>query len=80
MVNTDRVALFLAGFALLATAQPDPFKSSGKQAPVTSIDKPLLQQYSKLSIRPAATCPDNVFVRRVYLDTTGAIPTADQAR
>jgi len=44
------------------------------------IDRPVLEKLKELGIQPASTCSDSVFVRRVHLDTTGTIPTADEAR
>ena len=32
-----------------------------------------------LDVRPGMLCPDEVFCRRVYLDLTGTLPTADEA-
>ncbi len=53
---------------------------SGRQAAATAVVRSLLKQYEELSIQPAKTCPDNVFIRRVFLDLTGTIPTSEQAR
>lgn len=65
------------------SSQPNPFTSKVKPASAasaTSVDNPLLKQYRELGIRPSRTCSDSVFVRRVFPDLTGTIPTADQAR
>ncbi len=62
------------------SAQPNPFTSSVDAAFHTFVDTPLLKQYIELGIRPSRTCPDSVFVRRVFLDLTGSIPTASQVR
>lgn len=73
--------LFSMGLIIPASAESRAiFQGLEKQALPTEIDRPLLSQYKQLGIRPADTCSDPVFVRRVYLDSTGAIPTADQAR
>jgi len=42
------------------------------------IDKSLLRRWDADSISPAAPCPDETFVRRVYLDLAGRIPTVDK--
>jgi hypothetical protein len=44
----------------------------------TRIDEPILARLEALGIQPAATCSDRVFVRRVYLDVIGTLPTADE--
>lgn len=44
------------------------------------IDTPVLTKLSALEIRPASCCPDSVFVRRVYLDVLGTLPTAEEAK
>lgn len=54
--------------------------SSGRQAAATPVDRPLLKQYDELGIQPSETCSDSVFIRRLFLDLTGSIPTAGQAR
>ncbi len=62
-----------------ASGKPALF-AGGRPAVATSVDRPLLKQYEELGIQPAKTCSDSVFVRRVFLDLTGSIPTAEQAR
>lgn len=44
------------------------------------IDTPVLAKLSALEIRPTSPCPDGVFVRRLYLDVIGTLPTADEAK
>jgi len=44
------------------------------------VDKLVLARLRKLGIKPSAICSDAVFVRRVYLDVIGTLPTANQAR
>jgi hypothetical protein len=45
----------------------------------TKIDKLVEKQLSKLGVKPVL-CSDQVFVRRVYLDVIGTLPTAKEAR
>jgi hypothetical protein len=52
---------------------PQPFK------PVNKIDEILAARWQSLGITPAL-CSDAVFVRRAYLDITGKLPSAQQAR
>ncbi len=58
---------------------PDPFASSRYPARGNAIDEPVLAKCRELGIRPAGTCSDSVFVRRVHLDVTGTLPTAEEA-
>ena len=44
------------------------------------IDELVLGRLKQLGITPARVCSDGVFVRRVYLDVIGTLPTADEAR
>jgi Protein of unknown function (DUF1549)/Protein of unknown function (DUF1553) len=44
-----------------------------------TIDKMVNDQLSKQSIKPLARTSDEVFLRRVYLDLIGRIPTAEEA-
>ena len=57
-----------------------PFESD---APLTSghpIDKIVFGKLRQLGIPPARLCSDEVFLRRVYLDLIGTLPTAEEAR
>jgi len=44
------------------------------------IDELVFSRLRELNLRPANICSDAVFVRRVYLDTTGTLPTGVEAR
>ncbi len=44
------------------------------------IDKHVNAKLQKMKILPSAVCTDDEFLRRVYLDLTGIIPTAEVAR
>ncbi len=44
------------------------------------IDEVILEHLKKKNLTPAKLCSDAVFVRRVYLDLTGRIPTSQQAQ
>lgn len=50
------------------------------QAPGNYIDEFIYAKHANLRIKAAGLCTDEVFVRRVYLDTIGALPSADEAR
>lgn len=79
------ILLTIASQAKSPSAQADPlsttlFEVHSKPAPVTNIDKPILTNLEALGIEPAATCSDTVFVRRVYLEVIGTLPTAEEAK
>lgn len=69
----------------LAASQPAPaaatniFEAIGFPTPESKIDKLIGKQLSKLGVKPVL-CSDAVFVRRVYLDVLGTLPTASEAR
>src|SRR5262249_10309830 len=44
------------------------------------IDAPFFAKLKTLRMRPADPADDGTFLRRVYLDTLGILPTADEAR
>ena len=44
------------------------------------IDDLVLTQLRRLNLEPAPRCSDEVFIRRVYLDTIGTLPTAQESR
>ena len=74
-------ATFLAAAALTATgaATTNIFECPGAVTPGGQIDKLVLARLAALGIQPAR-CSDAVFVRRVYLDVIGTLPTAQEAR
>lgn len=47
--------------------------------PHGKIDELVFARLSKCGIEPARICTNEVFLRRVYLDATGTLPTAQQA-
>lgn len=73
--------VFLAAVAGTVAPETGPaiFESSGAVTPQGQIDKLVLARLSPLGIQPAL-CSDAVFVRRVYLDVIGTLPTAKEAR
>jgi len=44
------------------------------------IDELVFARLKRLGIQPAGVCTDGVFLRRVYLDVIGTLPTAAEAR
>ncbi len=47
-------------------------------AAVNAIDEAVFAQLRRLQVNPAKLCSDEVFVRRLYLDLTGLLPTRQQ--
>ena len=48
--------------------------------PQTRLDELVFARWRQAGIEPVALCSDAVFVRRVYLDVIGTLPTAEEAR
>ncbi len=48
--------------------------------PLSTIDKLVNAKLTALGLETSARCSDSDFLRRSYLDVTGRIPTADEAR
>jgi hypothetical protein len=57
-----------------------PFENPGDVTPEGRIDELVFARLTELNLEPAQLCSDPVFVRRVYLDVTGTLPTAAEAR
>jgi len=56
------------------------FESALLRVLETDIDGPVLEALRAQQIQPAGPCSDGVLLRRVYLDTIGTLPTAEEAR
>ncbi|HPA17856.1 MAG TPA: DUF1553 domain-containing protein [Verrucomicrobiae bacterium] len=57
-----------------------PFETAEVAAPKGKIDELVFAKLKEKGIQPARPCSDPVFVRRVYLDAIGTLPTAQEAR
>ena len=73
------VAVAMAGTAKAGSPVP-PFESDAEHVAQGRIDELVVGKLKQLGIEPAKVCSDGVFVRRVYLDVTGTLPTADEAQ
>jgi hypothetical protein len=62
-----------------AGAPASPFESPAPLTPQSDIDKIVFRRLQQLDIQPANLSSDAVFVRRVYLDAIGTLPTAREA-
>jgi hypothetical protein len=65
--------------ALRVMAAPGVFESDAPLTPENKIDELVFAKLHELNMRPARVCPDTVFVRRIYLDAIGTLPTAAEA-
>jgi hypothetical protein len=59
---------------------PNPYEGQPVSPPQGRIDELVFGRLKSLGIEPARLCSDAVFVRRVYLDAIGTLPTAQEAR
>ena len=57
-----------------------PLETAAAPAPETQIDKLVFGKLTQMRLQPANLCSDAAFVRRVYLDVLGALPTAQEVR
>jgi hypothetical protein len=75
------LARYLGGItsARFSFVQPDAkftFRAPGAN---NFIDAAVFAKQKELQLLPAAVCSDEVFLRRVYLDTIGTLPTPEEA-
>ncbi len=67
-------------YRLVATRKlPSIMESSDSPKPANGIDEIVFAKLKTLGIQPAL-CSDAVFIRRAYLDLTGKVPTAEEAK
>jgi len=68
-------------FAQAPTSAPlSPYEAPDLALPETPLDKLVAASWAKHNITPAHPTTDAVFLRRVYLDVIGTLPTAKEAR
>jgi hypothetical protein len=79
MMKIGLIPIVVLVVVTAATAM-SPFESADAATPQTQIDKVVFGRLERLGIIPANPCSDAVFVRRVYLDVIGTLPTAREAR
>jgi hypothetical protein len=75
--------LFATGVSAQPAEPPSvPSLYETQTAPIleSPIDTFVLRKLAELGVEPASVCSDSVFVRRVYLDVIGALPTAQEAK
>ncbi len=79
MKRPATVAIALAA-AVAAWAATSPFEDPGRPMPRGRIDELVFGRLAELGIEPANPCSDAAFVRRVFLDVIGTLPTAQEAQ
>jgi hypothetical protein len=84
MLRTTGVAavvLMVAGVGYAARPKPmtNVFETANRSSTDGLIDKTVFHKLQTMDIRPVM-CSDAVFVRRVYLDVIGTLPTTKEAR
>jgi hypothetical protein len=72
--------LIVAGLATLLCIQSSWCRGLWAQDIPQQIDARILAGYQKASVAPAGPCTDEQFLRRVYLDLAGRIPTLAERR
>ncbi len=76
----DDVAPADMGTFLTPFALTNPFEMKAELTARGQLDKFVFEKLKQLKIEPANLCSDAVFLRRVYLDTIGTLPTAEEAK
>ena len=82
---TSRLGVFLgcalcAPLAAAAPPESNPFERSAAPQPRNALDEAVFLRLHTLEIEPAHACSDAVFVRRVFLDVIGTLPTAMETK
>ena len=72
------VGLSLAASPPAVSMPLDPFETSSFSLPPSRIDALIFARLAKDGVTPALPCSDAVFVRRVFLDVIGTLPTSDE--
>lgn len=65
-----------AAAVTVATPPSSPYEQPDAPKPSGKIDEIVFSRLAALGIEPAHVCSDVVFVRRIYLDVIGTLPTA----
>ncbi len=73
------VFLTLGDLAGLPAGETEIYESPVKPEPAGELDRLVFAKLAEMDIEPVL-CSDAVFMRRVYLDVIGTLPTADEVR
>ncbi len=75
------IVSYMRKFAVVPVLVPQPLSTPFPEVAANNkIDELVFAHLKELGIPPSELCSDHAFLRRVYLDVTGTLPTADQAR
>lgn len=74
------LAILLGAALAMAGAAQSPFESDAPIEARGRLDELVFARLRELGLTPARPCSDAVFLRRVFLDTIGTLPTAAEAR
>jgi len=75
------VVSYLRRFDTVCIVVPQPLPSGFPEvAPNNKIDELVFAKLTELGIPPSEVCTDEVFLRRIYLDVIGTLPTPEEAR
>lgn len=72
------LSLLSVGFVVAAPAPQLPFEAAEFSTPSSKIDELVFAKLAKDGIPVAKPCSDVVFVRRVFIDLIGTLPTANE--
>lgn len=61
-------------------AKANPYEKADQRKQKNKIDKYITSALTEKGIKPANLCSDEVFIRRIYLDVIGTIPTVEEVR
>src|SRR5579872_3448543 len=80
-IKVCNTCIFVIAQAALAAGHPPvaPFESAQPLAAHNRIDEIAFDAWKKGAIQPAYPASDEVFLRRVYLDAIGTLPTGEEA-
>jgi hypothetical protein len=73
------VACSFAFAAVPAKPAAQPYEAAVEASPRGEIDRLISASWKRLGIQPAYPASDAVFLRRVYLDVAGTLPTPEEA-
>lgn len=77
LVTTARI---LSPYASVARTTTGPTPNAQHPTPSVTLDRLVTQKLDALGLKPSSRCSDADFVRRVYLDVIGLLPTPEEAR
>lgn len=71
---------FMGQVAVCHVTLPQPLESFSRPQETNFVDRLAWNKLQRLGIQPSGPCDDATFLRRVYLDTIGTLPTAAEVR